>query len=376
MTDNLSDTQPIRPVNNPFADEGPLTPTIDPEGEGRRRGCLTQILVGGILLLFSLAIVALAALAGWTSGQREGNKLIAATQQSAIQAQLNDVANDVADGNLILLDARIRWLATQTPGVPGLDGIVATGTALFFSIQPTATFTPSPTIPPSPTPDGSSQQVVAPTASSSGGYDLAAILAQAQAAMTSSQWEDVIELLDVILAVDPTFQSAQVRSMMSQALNNYARALYNAAQPAAANLIVGRAEEFGTLEEGLSFERYAAELYLTARAGVSTGSQTAINALNELLGLGAGGRYYADAQQMLYNAYVRRGDGLVGQGNPCGALSEYQQALAVFASGSASGKYASAQASCAALAVPTTDPNWFLTPGAEAPVAPIGVPGA
>ncbi|MCK6576914.1 MAG: hypothetical protein L6Q98_02285 [Anaerolineae bacterium] len=373
MTDNLSDTQPIRPVN-PFAGEAPLTPTIDPEADGRGRGCFVQIVVGGILLLFALAIVALAGLAGWTNGQREGSRVIAATRESAVRAQLDEIPGDVAGVNLIVLDARIRWLATQTPAVAGLQDIMATGTALYFNSLPTATFTPSPTALPSATLEAG-EQTVLPTPAG-GSYDLAAIMGQAQAAITSSQWEDAIELLDVILAVDPTYQSGQVRTLMSQSLNNFARELYNSGQPAAANLIVARAEEFGTLAEGLSFERYAAELYLTARAGVSTGSQTAVNALNELLGLGAGGRYYTEAQQLLYDAYIRRGDAYVGQGNPCAAMSEYQRAMGVFGSGSANGKYAAAEASCAALSAPTADPNWVLTPGASPPVAPIGVPGS
>lgn len=363
--DQLDDTQP----NAPFSDEI-LTPTINPEEEERGRGgCGIQFAVVAILLLFAIAIVALAGLAGWTNGQREGNRLLDATRSAAIDEQLRSVPDDVASANLVLLSARIQWLATQTPGVAGLGDIMATGTALYMNNLPTATPTITPTF--APTAEPNSEQVVMPTPGEQG-LDLAALFAQAQAAAATSQWQEAIDLLDVILASDPNFQSAQVRQLMSQSLNSYARELYNASQPAAANLIVARAEEFGPLADGLAFERDAAELWLTARAGVSTGSQTAINALNELLGYGPNGRYYQQATQLLYDAYVRRGDGLVAQGNPCGAMSEYQRAMNVFSSGSANGKYTSAQASCASLSMPTADPNWMLTPGA---VAPIGVPG-
>ena len=366
MTDNLSDTQPIKA----FSDDA-LTPTIDPERDERRgRGCLPQVAIGGGLLLLATAIVALAGLAGWTNGQREANRLIAATRGAAIDAQLRDIPADVASRNLVMFDARLRWLATQTPGVAALPDLILTATALYMNNLPTATPTITPTMLPSATPE--SAQAVVPTPAN-GQYDLPTIFAQAQSALATAQYQDAIALLDVVIAVDPTFQTGQVRAALSQALNAYARDLYNGGQPAAANLLVSRAEEYGTLAEGLSFERYAAELYLTARAGVSTGSQTALNALNELLGLGAAGRYYSEAQTLLYNAYVRRGDAYVGQGNPCGAIGEYQRALGVFASGSANGKYAAAEASCAALALATLDPNFMLTPGA---VAPIGVPGA
>lgn len=361
----LDDTQP----NAPFSDEI-LIPTIDPEAEeGGRGGCGIQFVIVAILLLFSIAIVALAGLAGWRNGEREGNRLLSATHSAAIDEQLRSIPDDVASANLVLLHARIDWLATQTPGVAGLDEIKATGTALYMNHLPTATPTITPTAEPTAEPD--SQQVIVPTPGEQG-LDLAALFAQAQAAAATSQWAQAIDLLDVILASDSNFQAVQVRQLMSQSLNSYARELYNTNQPAAANLIVARAEEFGPLADGLAVEREAAELWLTASAGISTGSQTAVNALNQLLSYGPLGRYYERSTQLLYNAYVRRGDGLVAQGNPCGALSEYQRAMNVFSSGSANGKYSAAQASCAALAAPTADPNWMLTPGA---VAPIGVPG-
>jgi hypothetical protein len=363
--EQLDDTQP----NAPFSDDI-LTPTINPEAEERGRGgCGFQFVIIAILLLFAIAIVALAGLAGWTNGQREGNRNLSATHSAAIDEQIRSVSDDVASANLVLLSARIQWLATQTPGVAALGDIMATGTALYMNNLPTVTPTVTPTFQPTATAD--SQQVAMPTPGEQG-LDLAALFAQAQAAAATSVWTEAIDLLDVILATDPNFQSAQVRQLMSQSLNSYARELYNASQPAAANLIVARAEEFGPLAEGLAVEREAAELWLTASAGISTGSQTAVNALNQLLSYGPLGRYYDRATQLLYNGYVRRGDGLVAQGNPCGALSEYQQAMNVFSSGAANGKYSAAQASCAAMSAPTVDPNWMLTPGA---VAPIGVPG-
>ncbi|MFN8563449.1 MAG: hypothetical protein U0703_17945 [Anaerolineae bacterium] len=45
----------------------------------------------------------------------------------------------------------------------------------------------------------------------------------------------------MILAADPNFETANVRRLMSQALNSYARQLYNAAKPAEANAVVTRA---------------------------------------------------------------------------------------------------------------------------------------
>ena len=96
-------------------------------------------------------------------------------------------------------------------------------------------------------------------------------------------------------------------------------------------------ETFGPLAEGLFYERYAAELYLTARAAVGTGSPTAINALQAVINLGPG-RYYAQAQQLLYDAYVARGDAYIAQGDSCSAAFQYQSAASILSSGAANGK--------------------------------------
>ena len=373
-TPSVEDTQP----RSPFQDNPDLLkPTIDPEADGGRggSGCGVMGLIGAILLVFGVAIVALAGAAGWTAGQREANTLAANTRQAQINEQLQRIPGDVADGNTVLLDTRIRWLATQTPGVNGLAELVQTATAVYLNTLPTATPTPSPTAEAeTATVEAQATEELALTPSSGGGYDLASLYQQAQTAMASSQWQNAISALDVILGIDPTYESASVRRMMSQSLQNRAMELYNANQPAAANLLVNRAEEFGQIDSSLDFERYAAELYLTARNAVGTGNQTVFRALRELINMGAGGRYYNEAQQLLYNQYVLLGDAYAAQGDYCGAAAQYQSAMSVFASGAANGKYDNAQNICL-NSTPTLDPNFMLTPGAVAPVGVVTPPG-
>ncbi len=319
----------------------------------------------GMVLLVAIAIVALAGAAGWTSGQREANTHALATQNAAVNEQLAHIPSDVDSGNTVLLDARIRWLATQTPGVPGVDGFIMTATALYQNSLPTAT--PLVTATPEAT-QMQATEVPAITQEASGGYDLTSILSQAESAVASSQWQDAIDLLDVILGADPTFDSAHVNQLMAQALNSYAGQLYNANQPAEANLIVTRARQVGTLADGLDYENMAAELYLTAKSAVGTGSPLAINDLQKVLNLGPG-RYFQEAQKLLYNMYVAQGDSYVAQGNNCSAASSYQQATNVFSSGVANGKYAAAQNICV-NAPPTVDPNLVIP--SDGSVAPVG----
>ncbi len=370
MSSFTPDTQP----RSPFKGEPiNLTPDLRPDEErgGRGGSCLLTGLIVGMLLFVAVVIVALAAAAGWTSGQREASVGATATQNAAIGEQLQHIPDDVSSGNVVLLDARIRWLATQTPGVPGVGDLVMTATALYLNTLPTATPIASPT-PAATEAATAAQDNIAITPESSGGYDLASLLAQAQTAMASSQWENAIELLDVIMGTDATFQTQTVRGLMSQALNSYAKELYNNNQPAQANTIVDRAEEFGPLAEGLAYERYAAELFLTARAGVGTGNPRAISALQELINQGSGGRYYSQALQLLYTAYVAQGDATYGQGDACSAAMQYQRAVNLLPSGAANGKLVTAQNACA-NATPTTDPNLVLSP--EPGVAPVGQVG-
>src|SRR5690606_24656035 len=122
--------------------------TIDPEVDlaPRRGSCLLTFGIGAMLLVIALAIVGLSAAAGWTSGQREANTHATATRHAQIDEQLVRVPTDIANSNLVLLDTRLRWLATQTPGIAGVDAYVVTATALYMHSLPTATpeFTPTP----------------------------------------------------------------------------------------------------------------------------------------------------------------------------------------------------------------------------------------
>ena len=71
----------------------------------------------------------------------------------------------------------------------------------------------------------------------------------------------------------------------------------------------------GPLADGLNYERYAAGLYLNAKAGVSTGSQVAIDSLNTLLAQGRT-RYSDEATQMLYDAPCQARRFLLGARQP------------------------------------------------------------
>ncbi|PJF25978.1 MAG: hypothetical protein CUN53_10030 [Phototrophicales bacterium] len=382
-TPSPDDTQPRRPnadarppkykpEDAPFAppevrsprystgSSGYLEPPLPPRG---MNGCAAFAILAA-LGAASIIIVALAGLAGWTSGQRQAAVYATATQNAAIQEQWSRISGDVESGNTVLLEARIRFLATLTPGVPGVPELFVTATALANGQTPTLDL-----IEPTPTPDADSNAIVTPAETPNAAastdaaasllpsglrIDLPALLSEAQSQIATSQWADAIDTLDVIIAVDPNFQTALVRSLMIQALSSRAMQLYNSGQPAAGNLIVSRIEEFGTIPGDLAYERYAAQLYLNARALMGVNFPGAIQALRAVMDLGAGGRYYQQAQQALYETYVAYGDAFTYENNWCSAATQYRNAMNIFASGVANGKFTNADTIC--RTPPTVDP--------------------
>jgi hypothetical protein len=374
----LDDTQPKSPFRE-IPGEIRRTRTVYPDQPPPSNpGCGMMGLIGGIFILFSVAIVGLAGAAGWTTGQREANVYATATQENTIREQLDRIPIDINSGNIVLLDTRLRFL--ESLGVPQVNEIAPTATALFLTMQPTVT--PTATLTPdalatTAIPEATQETELQITPSGTGRFDLASILQQAQTAFDSGQYEAADEYLSVILAADESFETTRVRQLMSRALNAQARELYNANQPAAANLLVDRARLYGALEDGLEYESYAATLYLNARAAIGTDYGSAINALREVVNLGQGGRYYNEALNLLFNQYVAYGDAWAAQGQYCPAEQQYRNALNVLNSGSVSAKMNSAANFCL-NGTPTPDPLLGVpgsTPGGQ-PIAPIGVPGS
>jgi hypothetical protein len=366
------DDRPISAAREilPDDEDGGLPPVYEDAEPAAGPGCGLQTVVLLLLLAFALVIVGLAGAAGWTTGQREANVHATATRGAAIAEQLGYIPGDIASGNTVLLDTRIRFLATLTPGVPGLDEIAVTATALYNAVQPTATLTPSPT----PEMTAEPQVVVTdapPATAASGGYDLAALLQEAQAFFNTAQYGEAAELLDVIAAIDPNYESAMVRALLTDSLNAQARAFYQSSQPAAGNQVVSRIEALGLpLGEGLAYERDVALIYLNAKSSIGVNFPRAISALQTLISFGQG-RYYTEAVQLLLQQLIAYGDALAFDPNagPCAAVPIYQQAVNISGGGEAASKLNTARTLCEAQPL-TPDPS-LGQPG-----APIGVPGA
>jgi hypothetical protein len=387
---SIDDTQPKSPLKERFSDGIPAealrgAPMIDleddagPSGPGCRIwGCMGVVAVG-----FAVAIVLMSAAAGWTAGKREADANATATQGASLSEQLNLIPADLNNGNLQMVDIRIHALASMTPGIPGLSDLAATATAAYVQRLPTQTLVPSATLAATQAPEVTEDFVITP-ADNGPQYDLAALLQEAEGDMNAGQFADAYELLDVINAVDPNFERARVRQLLTTALNGQARAMFNASNPAQGIIWATRAEQAGVLEGDVSYEMFAAINWQGAQAAIGLSYPQAVNALQQVMSDGPNGRYYAQAQQLLFEQYMGWGDALAvdpAQGY-CPAAIQYQNAANLFNDGGAAAKRDQANSFCT-QATPTLGPGMTPqaagTPGQPPPsgqIAPVGQPGA
>lgn len=370
---SVDDTQPRFPkVEPPFIQP----PDEDEDLQAGGPGCLIWGVVGVLAAGFAVLIVVLAGAAGWTSGQRIAGDNATATQNAEIRAQLERIPDDINSGNLVLLEARLQYLATLTPGVTGVPELALTATALYDGAQVTPTATATATITPAadattpPPPQAENEPTI-----SAVGFDLATLLEEARSAVALGQWQNAIDLLDAIIAIDSTYESATVRGLMLDALSRRALGLFRTGESLAeAVLLTDRAKEFGLpTDSELHFEQYVATLYLNASSAIGTNYSTAIRALNELLSVAPNYRN-GEVRRLLFNQYVAYGDAYVAEGNHCAAVPQYQNALNLFNDVAVTAKRSAAETTCAqgtpVVPVDPADPN--ATPQ---PIAPIGVPG-
>lgn len=376
----LEDTQP-RPALALPHEESPkpfIRPDEDEPAAGGP-GCAVWgcVGVGGVAL--AVFIVLLAGFAGWTSGKRQADVNATATRGAEIGQQLERVPADLSSGNLQLAGARLRFLATMTPGVPGVADLALTATEAYRLSLPTETPTPTPTSEPTEATDEAPAIQVTPSGPG-GQYDLAELLREARSLTGSGQYADAYELLDVMMAIDPSYEQQTVRTLLTEVLNGQARAKFQSNNPAQGIIWATRAENLGVLQGDVSYEMFAAVRWQDAQAAIGLNYGQAINALRAVMDMGEGGRYYQQARDALYQQYVALGDALVNDPTAgyCPAVEQYQNALGVASGGPAQAKRDNARTMCAqATPTPTPTiegmpPEGEPTPGAPGEAPPPG----
>jgi hypothetical protein len=372
------DTQPSLPVRVPV--EAEQYDLLEAEPPTRGPGCLTYGLLGVGILVFAVLIIALSAFAGWTSGQRVAQANGTATQSAAINEQLNRIAADVSNGNTVLLEARLKYLATLTPGVAEVETIGLTATALYERKLPTATPLPSPTVNAAPT---ATETLAAALSEGTAQFDFPALLQDAETDISLRDYPRAIETLDLIMAADSTYETNRVRTLMLQSLTEQARLLFvgpDAANLAEALQLYDRIQSFSDVGDvtQLNYEAYIASLYVDAINATGIDYNVTVQRLLEIYNQVPN---YRDVTSRLVSAYIGYGDAWVAQAQPCAAVGQYQNALNIVNDPSVSGKMNAAQTACVqsgtltAIAPPPGTPGTVIAPVGVAPVGATLPPG-
>lgn len=353
MYPTLDDTQPNKPVIVP-PDDAPAGP-----------GCLAWGLVGIFSLLMALAIVFVAAAAGWSEGLGIARSNATATRAADIAAQCAFLPTDIANENTNLVARRLDDIARSGALPACAQALVPQATALYLrsiaTATPTTTPTPTPTPPATATSVPPITQLPAPDEpSAEREFDPAPLLAEAQQFIANQQYLEAVDTLDAILAIDPTYQRTAVNQLLFDALTREALRLYRTGgNLQEAILLTNRAEEYGSLAESeLNFERAVAQLYVDAQAFLTLDYPEAIRLLNQVYSLAPD---YRDTRRLLVEQYTDYGDAFALGGEPCRALAQYDGALRIQPNPNVENKRLQAEQACIAL---TQQPNTGGTPAA------------
>ncbi len=346
---------PTRPDQPPIHGYDP-PPAAAMRHPSRRSNGLVLFVIGAAVVFLSCSIIALAALAGYNDGLRHVERQAEITRQADIAHQYSLALTDVAGGNRELAALRLEHVVITLGARTGEAAALLTQVrAVTPTPTLTATFTPSPTLEHSPTP-------TAPPAGGLPSLDPAALLAEAQAASVLRDWERAINLLDILIGVDPTYQRAEVQRLLREALVALSRTYL--LEPSGEHLAEGillaeRAQTLGDIGD-LAYEAYVAGRYLDA---LNAEGMECLLSVREWERVYNEAPRYRDVAPRLANAYARCGDAYTYQTEYCPAEQYYTWSLQTVYDSSVASRRDQAREVCAqATPTPTPTPDPLAVP--------------
>ena len=377
-SDDTQASHPVKPLRQP-----PNTVAYAEPGRGRRGpGCLVWGMVGMVGVLLAGIAVAGAAFAGWNSGISLARQNATRTAAADVQEQCQRMQMDMEAGDARFVPRRIEFLQAHTPAPACLIELVPTATALYLGSLPSATPVPTMTATALPPVTATATARPASTTAAAGsdvyGYDMDALLAEAEADMRLQNYQAAIDTLDAIIAIDENFQRARVSALYFRALTAQAILLFRSGKLAEGIVTTARAEAYGDIQGlDLNYERFIAGLYLDAQRLKAANPAESVRLFSRIV-YEQGLVSYLDGLVIteLQEAHRNYGDALSWQGDYCQAQAQYTAALDLSAFPSRiSRANVTAQRSNAAQAcsgAPTADPLTAVSAdAAEQPPAPL-----
>jgi len=285
-------------LDEPPVDPDDTAPRLPPRPVGTPgRGLLLGVLMVGMLCI-CVAVVGLAGVAGYRDGLATNEAKATHAVATEIAQQYRAGVENMDQGLFELAIARFEWIVetVQPPArtlgdSPAWLAAARTAAAVTPTGSPTpteaATATASPPPVPSrtPVPSPATQATAAPNPA-----DPAFLYDEAARAMRLARYEEAIEWLRSLRALDPNHRPAETQTMLMEALTLQGRIYLRGANEdgedrlARGILLIYEADDLGTVEPaGLLYEADVAERFLNARSYLNGGNYAQASAILEQL---------------------------------------------------------------------------------------------
>ena len=261
-----------------------------------------RLLIVGVVMVSTLclclAMVGLAGFAGYRDGLATNDARITQTLATGIAQQYATGSADLQAGYAELAEARFAWIVEtlHAPTQYARDSSIQLAVARTIAAY---TDTPSPTLTPTQTPTLTPLPTQPATATPNPLQDPAYFYSQAETALRLADYEDAIEWLDALTALDPAYRAEDVRALLIKALTQqgkiYLRGQNEDGEDKLARgvYLVYRANDLGEIEDTLLGEAIFVEKYVNARNYVNGGYYAAaIPILEELCSINCEWSYH------------------------------------------------------------------------------------
>ena len=371
VTDNLDNHTP--PIEEPIGLEGDNSKTTSDVDDTQSIGVKPVKIKRGGWVWLGILFIVLALIVGVFVGYQDGVKRRLVNQESKVidraAQQLEMSYQDIAKGSYENAKKRLEYILSIYPGFPGVPELLA-DVNLKLNLP-----TPTPTVEFVPTP----MPVITSTPDFRGAEE---IFAQIEQAIAGQQWATALEEIGRLREISYEFRTVDVDGFYYIALRNDGIQKIYAGQLEQGMFELSAAEQLGGLDGAADGARSMASWYITAASHWDTNWPEAIRMFGELSaaypGLrDASGLSTTDRYRLALSGFAAQ---INNSGNPCGAVTYYQQSLAIYADPNVQQAATFAQQACdqqnlaTAEATPTPMPEATTVPPVPTDTLPPAEP--
>lgn len=295
--------QPDQPTDPDPLELMPDDDTVE-EAQPRKGRLFSSTLLLILIVLCVIAVaLGLAGAGGLLAGQNQRGAYATQTTAAGVDEQFELGISDLEAGNYTLAAERFRWILDIDPDYPGAADRLAEAEQ-----GAEATEAPEPTdIPPSEA------------------DTLGERLEEARTLYADEEWAAAIQRLQELQALDPTYEAADVKEMLYNALRTLGLEYVRGEREEEGIFLLDQAAAIRPLDDQTEGERLIATFYITASTYWELNWPVVIANLEEIYRVAP---YYRDVEDRLWTAYVTYAEqNLPLEGGPCNAAELYQGAL-------------------------------------------------